>query len=74
VVESNFVSYPIMRIGDVPPVINVHFDALSGDDRFQPVGEAPVGPVAAALGNAIFAATGKRLRQTPFRKAKLNWT
>lgn len=74
VVETNFDSYPIMRIGDVPPVINIHFDALSGDDRFQPVGEAPVGPVAAALGNAIFAATGKRLRQTPFRKAKLNWT
>jgi isoquinoline 1-oxidoreductase subunit beta len=74
VVESNFDSYPIMRIGDIPPVINIHFDALSGDDRFQPVGEAPVGPIAAALGNAIFAATGKRLRQTPFRKAKLNWT
>jgi isoquinoline 1-oxidoreductase beta subunit len=74
VVETNFDAYPIMRIGDVPPVINIHFDALSGDDRFQPIGEAPVGPVAAALGNAIFAATGKRLRQTPFRKAKLDWT
>ncbi len=73
VVETNFDQYPVMRIGDIPPIINIHFDALSGDDRFQPVGEPAVGPVAAALGNAIFQATGKRLRQTPFRKQKLNW-
>jgi isoquinoline 1-oxidoreductase beta subunit len=73
VVETNFDRYPMIRIGDAPPVINIHFDALSGDDRFQPVGECAVGPVQAALANAIFQATGKRLRQTPFRKAKLGW-
>jgi isoquinoline 1-oxidoreductase beta subunit len=74
VVETNFDRYPMMRIGDAPPLINIHFDALSGDDRFQPVGECAVGPVQAALGNAIFQATGKRLRETPFRKQKLDWT
>ena len=73
VVETNFDSYPMMRIGDIPPVINIHFDALSGDDRFQPVGECAVGPIQAALANAIFEATGKRLRQTPFRKQSLSW-
>jgi isoquinoline 1-oxidoreductase subunit beta len=73
VIEGNYDDYPMLRMGDVPPVINVHFDALSGHERFQPVGEAPVGPVSAALGNAIFAATGKRLRSTPFRKADLKW-
>jgi isoquinoline 1-oxidoreductase beta subunit len=73
VVETNFDKYPMIRIGDAPPVINIHFEALSGDDRFQPVGEPAVGPVIAALGNAIFQATGRRLRRTPFRKQTLSW-
>ncbi len=74
VVEGNFDEYPMMRIGDVPPRINVHFDALSGHDRFAMIGEAPVGPIGPAVGNAIFQATGKRLRTTPFRKHDLSWT
>lgn len=73
VVESNFGEYAISRMADVPPV-NVHFGALSGQPRFEIVGEAPVGPIQPALGNAIFAATGKRLRRTPFRKADLSWS
>jgi isoquinoline 1-oxidoreductase beta subunit len=74
VVESNFDRYPVMRMGEIPPRINVHFDALSGHDRFAIIGEAPVGPVGAAVGNAIFQATGKRLRSTPFRKHDLTWS
>jgi isoquinoline 1-oxidoreductase subunit beta len=73
-VESNFHQYPMLRLGDRLPPINVHFDALSGHERLQIIGEAPVGPIGPAIGNAIFQATGKRLRSTPFRLHNLSWT
>lgn len=73
-VEGNFDEYPMLRMADALPQINVHFDALSGHDRFDLIGELPVGPIGPAVGNAIFAATGKRLRSTPFRKQDLSWT
>ena len=71
-VESNFDRYPMLRIAEAPK-INVHFDALSGHERFDIIGEAPVGPIGPAIGNAIFQATGKRLRSTPFRNHDLKW-
>ena len=71
-VEGNFDTYPMNRLADTP-VLNVHFEALSGHERMAIIGEAPTGPVQPALGNAIFAATGKRLRRTPFRKQDMNW-
>jgi isoquinoline 1-oxidoreductase beta subunit len=74
VVEGNFDQYPILRGSEIPPKINIHFDALSGHDRFGMMGEAPVGPIGPAVGNAIFQATGKRLRTTPFRKHDLSWS
>jgi isoquinoline 1-oxidoreductase subunit beta len=73
IVEGNFDEYPMIKLADIPPV-NVHFEALSGHSRMAIIGEAPVGPVQPAIGNAIFAATGKRLRRTPFRKADLSWS
>lgn len=73
VANTNFHQYPMLRLGDELPGIRVHFDALSGHERFDIVGEAPVGPVGPAIGNAIFQATGKRLRSTPFRKHDLSW-
>lgn len=73
IVEGNFDEYPMIRMADCPS-LNVHFDALSGDKRMAIIGEAPTGPVQPAVGNAIFAATGVRLRRTPFRKQNLSWT
>jgi isoquinoline 1-oxidoreductase subunit beta len=73
-VERNFDQYPMLRLGANLPPINVHFDALSGQDRFEIIGEAPAGPIGPAIGNAIFQATGKRLRSTPFRKHDLSWS
>jgi isoquinoline 1-oxidoreductase beta subunit len=61
--QSNFDDYVVARMGDVPRRINVHLiesDALPGG-----VGEPGVPPFAPALCNAIFAATGKRLRELP---------
>ncbi|WP_182911823.1 xanthine dehydrogenase family protein molybdopterin-binding subunit [Sphingomonas cavernae] len=74
IVEGNFDEYPILRLADAPRLINVHFDALSNNDRFEMIGEAPMGPIGPAVGNAIFQATGKRLRTTPFRKHDLSRT
>ena len=68
------IEYPMLRLTRQVPKINVHFDALSGHERFDIVGEAPVGPVGPAIGNAIFQATGKRLRSTPFRNHDLSWS
>jgi isoquinoline 1-oxidoreductase beta subunit len=73
-VERNFDQYPMLRLGDRLPQVNVHFGALSGHERFSIIGEAPTGPVGPAIGNAIFQAIGKRLRSTPFRTQDLSWT
>jgi isoquinoline 1-oxidoreductase beta subunit len=63
----------MIRMADVPPQINVHFGGLTGHDRFTEIGEPPVGTVGPAIGNAIFQATGKRVRSTPFRLHDLSW-
>ncbi len=74
IVEGNYDEYPMLRMGDSLPEIHVHFEALSGHDRFDLMGELPVGPIGPAVGNAIYSAMGKRLRSTPFRKQDLSWT
>ena len=73
IVEGNFAEYPMLRIGDMPAKINVHFEALSDHDRFGIIGESPVGPVGPAIANAIFSAVGKRIRTMPFRHHDLSW-
>jgi isoquinoline 1-oxidoreductase subunit beta len=67
VVEGNFDAYPMLRLADIPR-INIHSDALSGHDRYGNAGEAGVGVVGPAIANAVFAATGVRMRSMPFRK------
>ncbi len=74
IVEGNYDEYPMLRMGDQLPQIDIHFGALSGHDRFDLMGELPVGPIGPAVGNAIYSAIGKRLRTTPFRKQDLSWT
>ena len=73
VVEGNFDKYVIMRMAEMSTKINIHFDALSGHERFSIIGEAPVGPVGPAIGNAIFQATGKRVRNMPLKSNDLSW-
>jgi isoquinoline 1-oxidoreductase beta subunit len=74
ITTRNFNDYRLLRINQHLPVVNVHFDALSDHDRFDIVGEAPVGPIGPAIGNAIYQAIGKRLRTTPFRTHDLSWS
>jgi isoquinoline 1-oxidoreductase beta subunit len=52
-----------MRISDAPPEIDVHI--VQGADEPKGMGEPPVPPLAPAVTNAIFAATGKRIRSLP---------
>lgn len=71
IVEGNFDRYRMLRIANVPREINVHMGALSGHARYGGTGEVGAGLVGAAVANAIFRATGKRVRAMPFRKAEL---
>jgi nicotinate dehydrogenase subunit B len=57
-------SYPILRFSSVPNRVNVHLIDRPGAP-FLGVAEASMGPTAAALANALFDATGKRVRAMP---------
>ncbi|HYJ38665.1 MAG TPA: molybdopterin cofactor-binding domain-containing protein, partial [Chitinophagaceae bacterium] len=61
--QHNFYDSPLIRINEVP-LIEVHILAEGG--RIKGVGEPGVPAFAPALANAIFAATGKRIRKMPF--------
>jgi len=62
--QTNFHNNPIIRINEMPEV-EVHILA-DGGPTIKGVGEPGVPPFAPALANAIFAATGKRIRRMPF--------
>ncbi len=62
--QSNFDDFPVARIDESPVVTNVHI--MPGGNRPPGgIGEPGVPPFAPALCNAIFAATGKRIRRLP---------
>ncbi|MCE2828630.1 MAG: molybdopterin-dependent oxidoreductase [Sphingomonadales bacterium] len=64
VVQSSFPDYPIMQIADAPEIF-VEF--LQSEAPIGGLGEPGLPPAAPALANALFAATGKRIRNMPFR-------
>jgi isoquinoline 1-oxidoreductase subunit beta len=63
VVQSNFGDYPVLKLADAPLQHDIHF--IESGAFMGGIGEPGVPPAAPALANALFAATGKRIRQLP---------
>lgn len=61
--QSNFSDYPLLKLADAPVIHDVHF--INSGAEMGGIGEPGVPPAAPALANALFAATGKRVRTLP---------
>jgi isoquinoline 1-oxidoreductase beta subunit len=66
--QGNFDVYEMLRLADAPKVETV---IVPSGDFWGGVGEPPVPPLAPALCNAVFAATGKRVRSLPLKNQDL---
>jgi isoquinoline 1-oxidoreductase subunit beta len=71
VVQTNYHQMPILRMAQAPPVIETHWIRST----FAPsgLGEPSLPPILSAVGNAIFAATGQRVRTLPLSKSGYRW-
>ena len=60
--QTNFGNYPLLRMADVP---EIHVQVISTDNAPGGIGEVGLPPMGPAIGNAIAALTGARIRELP---------
>lgn len=70
--QSNFHDFPVLRMDAAPRQVDVHF--IETKTAPTGLGEPALPPVAPAICNAIFAATGTRIRRLPISRTDLKWT
>jgi isoquinoline 1-oxidoreductase beta subunit len=71
-VQTNLQDYPMIRLPDSPKKLEIHFVKTN----YSPtgLGEPALPSIAPAVSNAVFAATGKRIRELPFSNTDLSWS